>query len=171
MGYLSNLLENTLLPQFFVFRDRDIKFWPFFTFLSLCKVSELVEWKEFRQEIPVWVATRPRIVFLDIIPTTQVGHLYGFFPSQTIQNNPQNDSWRNIFLNGFIIYVFNVIEWASITVIFFSTKKFFKHARCINLFLGHSDAIELKEQENKFIAVIKEDGKNVIIIKKTSWIL
>ena len=49
---------------------------------------------------------------------------------------------------------------------------FFKNAKCINLFLNHdSDEILLKEQENIFIAVIKEDGKNVIIIKMASWIL
>ena len=46
---------------------------------------------------------------------------------------------------------------------------FFKNAKCINLFLNHdSDEILLKEQENMFI---EEDGKNVIIIKMTSWIL
>ena len=53
----------------------------------------------------------------------------------------------------------------------FLTKKIFKHVRCINLFLGHSDSIFLKEQANIFSAVLKEDGKNVIIIKMTSWIL
>ena len=35
-----------------------------------------------------------------------VGNFFGFFPSRTISNNPQNEFWRNIFLNGFIHYVF-----------------------------------------------------------------
>ena len=42
--YLPNLLENWLLPRFFVFWVRDFKFWLstclFFYFLYLCKVSE-----------------------------------------------------------------------------------------------------------------------------------
>ena len=55
-GYLSNVLEITLLPQFFVFWDRDIKFWllVFFFFLLNCAKFEK-DWTTFILHILLWI--------------------------------------------------------------------------------------------------------------------